>query len=155
MTTCLSTVGLPSRSDSWYVLNMWSSQLPSNGVLWRLTVIPQWPGYAPWSKQIPTRDFRTPPQPITRSKLAKNVAKTVKRFIEVCNSLLSSCFDVELKHAIGDGVASHGRRRRRPMARWSRLHPTGAPCSGRTAARLHGKLASLCGSAPMNDVLSH
>lgn len=42
-----------------------------------------WPGYAPWSRQIPTRDFRTPPGPITRSKLAKNVAKTVQRFIDV------------------------------------------------------------------------
>ncbi|KAJ3526213.1 hypothetical protein NM688_g8286 [Phlebia brevispora] len=41
-----------------------------------------WPGYAPWSRQIPTRDFRSPPGPITRSKLAKNVAKTVQRFIE-------------------------------------------------------------------------
>ncbi|OBZ73112.1 hypothetical protein A0H81_06650 [Grifola frondosa] len=40
-----------------------------------------WPGYAPWSRQIPTRDFRTPPLPITRSKLAKNVAKTIQRFI--------------------------------------------------------------------------
>ncbi|KAI0825850.1 hypothetical protein BC629DRAFT_1269922, partial [Irpex lacteus] len=41
-----------------------------------------WPGYAPWSRQIPTRDFRSPPQPITRAKLAKNVAKTIKRFLE-------------------------------------------------------------------------
>ncbi|KAI0372748.1 hypothetical protein BV20DRAFT_939270 [Pilatotrama ljubarskyi] len=41
-----------------------------------------WPGYAPWSRQIPTRDFRSPPHPITRAKLAKNVAKTIKRFIE-------------------------------------------------------------------------
>ncbi|KAA1468803.1 hypothetical protein DENSPDRAFT_772093 [Dentipellis sp. KUC8613] len=41
-----------------------------------------WPGYAPWSRQIPTRDFRNPPGPITRAKLAKNVAKSVKRFIE-------------------------------------------------------------------------
>ncbi|KAI0343081.1 hypothetical protein BDW22DRAFT_1308064, partial [Trametopsis cervina] len=41
-----------------------------------------WPGYAAWSRQIPTRDFRSPPQPITRSKLAKNVAKTIQRFIE-------------------------------------------------------------------------
>ena len=32
---------------------------------------------------IPTRDFRSPPQPITRAKLAKNVAKTVLRFIQV------------------------------------------------------------------------
>ncbi|OBZ74214.1 hypothetical protein A0H81_05854 [Grifola frondosa] len=40
-----------------------------------------WPGYAQWSRQIPTRDFRSPPGPITRSKLAKNVAKTIQRFI--------------------------------------------------------------------------
>ncbi|EKM50443.1 uncharacterized protein PHACADRAFT_263741 [Phanerochaete carnosa HHB-10118-sp] len=41
-----------------------------------------WPGYTPWSRQIPTRDFRSPPGPITRSKLAKNVAKTVLRFLD-------------------------------------------------------------------------
>ncbi|KAI0060977.1 hypothetical protein BV25DRAFT_818109 [Artomyces pyxidatus] len=40
-----------------------------------------WPGYQPWSRQIPTRDFRNPPGPITRGKLAKNVAKSVMRFI--------------------------------------------------------------------------
>ncbi|KAH9993734.1 hypothetical protein BJV74DRAFT_366639 [Russula compacta] len=40
-----------------------------------------WPGYQPWSRQIPTRDFRNPPGPITRAKLAKNVAKSVSRFI--------------------------------------------------------------------------
>jgi hypothetical protein len=40
-----------------------------------------WPGYQPWSRQIPTRDFRNPPGPITRAKLAKNVAKSVARFI--------------------------------------------------------------------------
>ncbi|KAK0238872.1 hypothetical protein EDD85DRAFT_1022330 [Armillaria nabsnona] len=42
----------------------------------------EWPGYRPWSRQIPARDFRTPPCPITRSKLAKNVAKCVQRFIQ-------------------------------------------------------------------------
>ncbi|KAI9440536.1 hypothetical protein H4582DRAFT_1473697 [Lactarius indigo] len=41
-----------------------------------------WPGYQPWSRQIPTRDFRNPPGPITRAKLAKNVAKSVARFIQ-------------------------------------------------------------------------
>ncbi|PSS31026.1 hypothetical protein PHLCEN_2v2439 [Hermanssonia centrifuga] len=41
-----------------------------------------WPGYVSWSRQIPTRDFRSPPGPITRSKLAKNVAKTIQRFID-------------------------------------------------------------------------
>lgn len=52
-----------------------------------------WPGYAPWSRQIPTRDFRTPPGPITRSKLAKNVAKTVFRFIEVSFNLTCALND--------------------------------------------------------------
>ncbi|KAK7445410.1 hypothetical protein VKT23_014827 [Stygiomarasmius scandens] len=41
----------------------------------------EWPGYRQWSRQIPTRDFRSPPGPITKAKLAKNVAKCVQRFI--------------------------------------------------------------------------
>ncbi|KAL0059086.1 hypothetical protein AAF712_014217 [Marasmius tenuissimus] len=41
----------------------------------------EWPGYRQWSRQIPTKDFRTPPGPITKAKLAKNVAKCVQRFI--------------------------------------------------------------------------
>ncbi|KNZ75098.1 hypothetical protein J132_04582, partial [Termitomyces sp. J132] len=41
----------------------------------------QWPGYRPWSRQIPTKDFRSPPQPITKAKLAKNIAKCVERFL--------------------------------------------------------------------------
>jgi hypothetical protein len=45
-----------------------------------------WPGYQPWSRQIPTRDFRNPPGPITRSKLAKNVSKSVARFITEHNN---------------------------------------------------------------------
>ncbi|KAH9967217.1 hypothetical protein BC827DRAFT_574723 [Russula dissimulans] len=40
-----------------------------------------WLGYQPWSPQIPTRDFRNPPGPITRAKLSKNVAKSVRPFI--------------------------------------------------------------------------
>ncbi|KAI5989335.1 hypothetical protein EDD15DRAFT_1318471 [Pisolithus albus] len=42
----------------------------------------QWPGYRSWTKQIPTNDFKTPKGPITRAKLAKNLANCVKRFIE-------------------------------------------------------------------------
>ncbi|KAJ7089674.1 hypothetical protein B0H15DRAFT_838761 [Mycena belliarum] len=42
----------------------------------------EWPGYRQWSRQIPTKDFRSPPGPITRAKLAKNVAKCVQRFIQ-------------------------------------------------------------------------
>jgi hypothetical protein len=38
------------------------------------------PGYQEWSCQIPTRDFRNP---VTRAKLAKNVAQPVARFITV------------------------------------------------------------------------
>ncbi|EIM80459.1 uncharacterized protein STEHIDRAFT_125987 [Stereum hirsutum FP-91666 SS1] len=62
--------GLQGRDDS-----MLSDCGPS------ISVRINWPGYASWSRQIPTRDFRTPPQPVTRAKLAKNVAKTVERFI--------------------------------------------------------------------------
>jgi hypothetical protein len=49
-----------------------------------------WPGYNSWSRQIPTRDFRNPPGPITRAKLAKNVAKSVARFIVVSSLSLRS-----------------------------------------------------------------
>jgi len=41
----------------------------------------EWPGYRQWSRQIPTKDFRSPPGPITIAKLAKNVAKCVQRFM--------------------------------------------------------------------------
>ncbi|KAF9048219.1 hypothetical protein BDZ89DRAFT_1089137 [Hymenopellis radicata] len=51
------------------------------GRLLSITNFFQWPGYRPWSRQIPTKDFRSPPGPITRAKLAKNVAKCVQRFI--------------------------------------------------------------------------
>ncbi|KAG2121140.1 hypothetical protein BD769DRAFT_1361529 [Suillus cothurnatus] len=42
----------------------------------------QWPGYRAWTKQIPTMDFKSPKGPITRAKLAKNIANCVKRFID-------------------------------------------------------------------------
>jgi len=42
----------------------------------------KWPGYGNWSRQIPTKDFRSPPGPITKAKLAKNIARTVERFIK-------------------------------------------------------------------------
>ncbi|KAJ8595632.1 hypothetical protein M405DRAFT_320757 [Rhizopogon salebrosus TDB-379] len=42
----------------------------------------QWPGYRAWTKQIPTMDFKSPKCPITKGKLAKNIANCVKRFIE-------------------------------------------------------------------------
>ncbi|EAU90583.2 hypothetical protein CC1G_00967 [Coprinopsis cinerea okayama7 len=42
----------------------------------------EWPGYRQWTRQIPTKDFRSPPGPITMAKLAKNVAKCVLRFID-------------------------------------------------------------------------
>ena len=43
----------------------------------------QWHGYQPWSRQIPTRDFKATPGPITKEKLAKSIAKVVDRFITV------------------------------------------------------------------------
>lgn len=50
----------------------------------------QWPGYRQWSRQIPTKDFRSPPGPITVAKLAKNVAKCVQRFMLVSTISLIS-----------------------------------------------------------------
>ncbi|KAF9054426.1 hypothetical protein BJ165DRAFT_714621 [Panaeolus papilionaceus] len=47
----------------------------------------EWPGYRQWSRQIPTKDFRSPPGPITLAKLAKNVAKCVQRFMQDRKSL--------------------------------------------------------------------
>ncbi|KAK2463662.1 hypothetical protein APHAL10511_004413 [Amanita phalloides] len=41
----------------------------------------EWPGYRQWSRQIPTKDFKSPPRPINMTKLCKNVAKCVQRFI--------------------------------------------------------------------------
>ncbi|OSD02980.1 hypothetical protein PYCCODRAFT_279134 [Trametes coccinea BRFM310] len=61
-----------------------------------------WPGYAPWSRQIPTRDFRSPPQPVTRSKLARNVAKTVLRFIQE-NGLRPMDDNAQHVWRVGDG----------------------------------------------------
>ena len=61
----------------------------------------QWHGYQPWSRQIPTRDFKSTPGPITKDKLAKSIAKVVDRFITVSSfpvvnmsrlTLLSSIF---------------------------------------------------------------
>ncbi|KZV68965.1 hypothetical protein PENSPDRAFT_581651 [Peniophora sp. CONT] len=42
--------------------------------------------YPSWSRQIPTRDFKNPPGPVTRSKVARNVARSVQRFIDEMNT---------------------------------------------------------------------
>ncbi|KAF9221404.1 hypothetical protein BS17DRAFT_711300 [Gyrodon lividus] len=45
----------------------------------------QWPGYPAWTTQIRTMDFKNPKGPITKMKLAKNIANCVRRFIETMN----------------------------------------------------------------------
>jgi len=61
-----------------------------------------WTGYQPWSRQIPTRDFRSPPGPITKAKLSKSVAKSVQRFIEEYKDReMEPCAD--LRWAVGPG----------------------------------------------------
>ncbi|KAF9561692.1 hypothetical protein CPC08DRAFT_635086 [Agrocybe pediades] len=62
----------------------------------------EWPGYRQWSRQIPTRDFRSPPQPITMAKLAKNVAKCVQRFMQD-RKAMSMEDDADQRWRIGDG----------------------------------------------------
>ncbi|VDC06502.1 unnamed protein product [Peniophora sp. CBMAI 1063] len=45
-----------------------------------------WAGcYPPWARQIPTRDFKNSSGPVTRSKVAKNVACSMQRFIDEMN----------------------------------------------------------------------
>ncbi|KAH8832438.1 hypothetical protein DL96DRAFT_1457686 [Flagelloscypha sp. PMI_526] len=61
----------------------------------------EWPGYRQWSRQIPTKDFRSPPGPITRAKLAKNVAKCVQRFI--AERMNHSDADADPRWRIGTG----------------------------------------------------
>ncbi|KIJ62031.1 hypothetical protein HYDPIDRAFT_169402 [Hydnomerulius pinastri MD-312] len=41
-----------------------------------------WPGYAPFHRSIPSRDFSKVKAPITKGKLAKNLANTAQRFIK-------------------------------------------------------------------------
>ncbi|TFK51733.1 hypothetical protein OE88DRAFT_1658322 [Heliocybe sulcata] len=41
-----------------------------------------WPGYDAWSKQIPTKNWKSQPGPITRQKLAKQVARRIEEFIK-------------------------------------------------------------------------
>ncbi|KDR80567.1 hypothetical protein GALMADRAFT_222164 [Galerina marginata CBS 339.88] len=62
----------------------------------------EWPGYRQWSRQIPTKDFRSPPQPITLAKLAKNVAKCVQRFM-LDRKTLAMEEDADQRWRIGDG----------------------------------------------------
>lgn len=43
----------------------------------------EWPGCPPWTKQIKTRDWRKAPRPISRGKLATEIAKATRKFIDV------------------------------------------------------------------------
>ncbi|KAE9402582.1 hypothetical protein BT96DRAFT_816374, partial [Gymnopus androsaceus JB14] len=65
-----------------------------------------WPGYCPWSHQIPL-DFKTPPSPITRAKLANNVARCIQRFIsEAQNHLVEDESDAHWR--VGQSGAGEG-----------------------------------------------
>jgi hypothetical protein len=65
----------------------------------------EWPGYRPWSRQIPTKDFKNPPGPITCAKLAKNVAKCIERFIkEMSNTAMED--DADKRWKVGRGLIS-------------------------------------------------
>jgi len=63
----------------------------------------EWPGYRQWSRQIPTKDFRSPPQPITLAKLAKNVAKCVQRFMSEAKTLPMDEDTTDPRWKIGNG----------------------------------------------------
>ncbi|KIJ61274.1 hypothetical protein HYDPIDRAFT_97134 [Hydnomerulius pinastri MD-312] len=59
----------------------------------------QWPGYHPWAKQISTMEFKTPKQPITKAKLAKNIANCVRHFIEIEKQAMDA--DVNRRWRVG------------------------------------------------------
>ncbi|OAX38971.1 hypothetical protein K503DRAFT_865763 [Rhizopogon vinicolor AM-OR11-026] len=42
----------------------------------------KWPGYPLWNKQLLTRDYRKTPGPITKARLAKNLARCIRQFIK-------------------------------------------------------------------------
>ncbi|KAG1746698.1 uncharacterized protein EDB91DRAFT_1267299 [Suillus paluster] len=42
----------------------------------------EWPGYPSWSCQLATRDYRKTPGPITKARLAKNLATCIRRFVK-------------------------------------------------------------------------
>ncbi|TRM65289.1 hypothetical protein BD626DRAFT_216312 [Schizophyllum amplum] len=58
------------------------SQRVFDGVQPSVSIRLEWPGYRSWTRQIPTKDFRKVQMPITREKLAKEIAKCVQRFIK-------------------------------------------------------------------------
>lgn len=43
----------------------------------------EWPGYLSWNCQLPTRDYRKTPGPITKARLAKNLATCIRKFVRV------------------------------------------------------------------------
>ncbi|KAM6488984.1 hypothetical protein JOM56_015537, partial [Amanita muscaria] len=63
----------------------------------------EWPGYRQWSRQIPTMDYKSPPRPISVTKLCKHVAKCVQRFIERQHCELEDGTDAEWKVG-GSGI---------------------------------------------------
>lgn len=43
----------------------------------------KWVGYKPWTKQIATKDYKHPPQPLTVAKLARHVSRALEKYFEV------------------------------------------------------------------------
>jgi len=63
--------GLSGRDDPMFV-----------GSRTSISIRLEWPGYAPWAQQMRTKDWRRKPSPITKAKLATEVAKKVDRFLK-------------------------------------------------------------------------
>lgn len=115
--------------------------------------IAQWSGYPPYSRQIPIHDFRAPPQPITVASLARNVARTVKRFLQVLRGLSILLAPHADRARTGHGCASDAdsRRPQIPDRRPRRYHHRRSRDRG-PAARLYVELAG--SSAPDQGLLA-
>lgn len=125
---------------------------------WLELVDKQWPGYRSWNAQLLTRDYRNPPGPIIKAKLAINLARCIRRFMKVIvlPSSLAESFDNFSSVIFLENVDSPYRDRRWScVENWrpSRSHKIRrsrscqfAPCLPRKLAATVATLASGSGS---------
>jgi len=62
----------------------------------------EWPGYLPWNNSLLTRDYRKTPGPITKGRLAKNLASCIYKFIEKKKTTRRMEIDADPVWRIGD-----------------------------------------------------
>lgn len=64
----------------------------------------EWPGYPSWVRQLTTRDYRKTPGPITKAKLARNLATCIHKFIQVRRHVCLQLFSLMIFSENGDST---------------------------------------------------